>query len=621
VRRVTPAFVCLVATLVPAFALAQPKAYITNQSFNQVNVYRTSDWAALGSILVGQSPTDIAIPSSGGFALVANRGSNSVSRIDLATGTVTATIPVPGGPTSVAIRADGLKAYVVQSTNCPPPPTPTAAPPTPTPSPGSPIPPTPPPPTPTPIPPCTVSAIDTTTNTVVKTITVGHTPFDVAISGGIAYVTNRGDDTISVIDTDSDLIVDEIPVGDTPEGVAVGAGEIYVANEAADTVTVIREIDLKIIATIPVGASPLGMGFSPNGLTAIVSNDGGASISVIATGTHTAGAPIATGTNPTGVAYVPDSSKAVITNSTGSSFSVLTLLDGSVQNVPFTGSPTSVAITPEPVFTFVKIAAADQVPTGGTASFTLSYQNIGSGTAQTPLIDDPIPTGMNFASATPPGGVVGGSVQWALPPILPGQTGAVDVAFTIDPAVEDGTLITNTATISDTLGVPVVAEDFVRARTPGSLDLSLLYRKSPPGPKPRDTVRARTRFVLPATFTGTESVDITFASPNNPTPLYQFTIPAGQLQGRSGRFKYKGTAADGAKIRVQMSPDRAFPGKHRVRVQIAKTTLPMVNPPMPPKMNLTVALNTTPGPDVFFTERTVEVKRARPGAQKLFYQD
>lgn len=59
---------------------------------------------------MGASPTGIAIPTAGGFALVASKGNNTVSRIDLATSTVTATIPVPGNPTAVAVRPDGSKA-------------------------------------------------------------------------------------------------------------------------------------------------------------------------------------------------------------------------------------------------------------------------------------------------------------------------------------------------------------------------------------------------------------------------------------------------------------------------------------------------------------------------------
>src|SRR5262245_41810682 len=109
------------ALLLPSLAGAQPipVASVTNQTTNVVHMFRTSDFAPLGTIPVGLSPTGIAIPATGGLALVANKGGNSVSRIDLSTSTVSATIPVPGNPTAIAILPDGTKAYVVQSTNCP----------------------------------------------------------------------------------------------------------------------------------------------------------------------------------------------------------------------------------------------------------------------------------------------------------------------------------------------------------------------------------------------------------------------------------------------------------------------------------------------------------------------
>src|ERR1700723_923280 len=61
----------------------------------------------------------------------------------------------------------------------------------------------------------TVSAIDTATNAVVDTITVGARPTEVAITpdGTIAYVANFMSGTVSVIDTATDAVVATITVG------------------------------------------------------------------------------------------------------------------------------------------------------------------------------------------------------------------------------------------------------------------------------------------------------------------------------------------------------------------------------------------------------------------------
>ena len=79
-----------------------------------------------------------------------------------------------------------------------------------------------------------MSVIDTATNTVTATITVGAGPVGVAVSpdGTRAYVTNLGDDTVSVIDTATNTVTATIPVGDDPVGVAVSPDgtRAYVTN-------------------------------------------------------------------------------------------------------------------------------------------------------------------------------------------------------------------------------------------------------------------------------------------------------------------------------------------------------------------------------------------------------
>jgi len=80
----------------------------------------------------------------------------------------------------------------------------------------------------------TVSVIDSATNTVIDTITVGAKPSAMAVSpdGSRLYVTNSGDDTVSVVDTATNSVVATIPVGAVPNGVAVSpdGSRIYVTN-------------------------------------------------------------------------------------------------------------------------------------------------------------------------------------------------------------------------------------------------------------------------------------------------------------------------------------------------------------------------------------------------------
>ena len=88
-----------------------------------------------------------------------------------------------------------------------------------------------------------MSVIDTATNTVIDTITVGADPPGVAVSpdGMTAYVTNNGSSTVSVIDTTTNTVIDTIAVGANPFGVAVSPDSlvVYVANLGDNTVSVI----------------------------------------------------------------------------------------------------------------------------------------------------------------------------------------------------------------------------------------------------------------------------------------------------------------------------------------------------------------------------------------------
>jgi YVTN family beta-propeller protein len=70
----------------------------------------------------------------------------------------------------------------------------------------------------------TVSVIDTATNTVVATITVGAGPRGIAITpdGVTVYVTNQEANTVTPIDTATNTAGTPIPVGANPRGIAIG---------------------------------------------------------------------------------------------------------------------------------------------------------------------------------------------------------------------------------------------------------------------------------------------------------------------------------------------------------------------------------------------------------------
>lgn len=66
----------------------------------------------LPSITVGLNPNWVAVAQDGATAYVANKGSSSITPIDVATRTAGAEIPVPGPPIQMEIAPDGKLAYI-----------------------------------------------------------------------------------------------------------------------------------------------------------------------------------------------------------------------------------------------------------------------------------------------------------------------------------------------------------------------------------------------------------------------------------------------------------------------------------------------------------------------------
>ena len=146
--------------------------YVANYNSNTVSVINTATNTVTATVAVGTHPEAIAV--SGGYAYVTNSGSSNVSVINLSTNTVTATIPVDSGSGPYGVAVSGGYAYVVNV--------------------GS----------------NTVSVINTSTNTVTTTITIpnqGTTgSFPIGISGSYAYVVSYITREVSAINTSTNTL-------------------------------------------------------------------------------------------------------------------------------------------------------------------------------------------------------------------------------------------------------------------------------------------------------------------------------------------------------------------------------------------------------------------------------
>lgn len=302
-------------------------AYVANSGSNTVTPINVTTGTAGSSITVGTAPRGIAYTPDGTKAYVTNNTSGTVSVITVATGAVTATITVGTLPRGIAITPDGTKAYVTNQ--------------------GS----------------ATVTPINLPANTKGTAIAVGNTPTGVAFTpdGTMAYVTNYGSNTVTPITVSSNTPGTAITVGAGPFGVAVNpAGtKAYVANNGTNTVSVIT-VGGGVSATITVGSAPLGVAFTPDGAKAYVANQTSNTVTPITVSTNTASTAISgVGTTPDGVAITPDGTKAYISSEGSAKVTPITVSDNSVGTQITVGTtPMGVAMVP------------DQAPTAALAVIT-----------------------------------------------------------------------------------------------------------------------------------------------------------------------------------------------------------------------------------------------------------
>jgi YVTN family beta-propeller protein len=219
------------------------------------------------------------------FAYIPNYGANSVSVLDTATNSVTATVTVGRQPYGVAANSAGTRVYVSNADQD------------------------------------TISVLDTATNTVIASIAVGHLPLGVATNpaGTRVYVANSQASSVSVIDTATNAAIATVAVGSNPHGVAVNlAGtRVYVTNESAGSVSVIDTSSNLVVASVPVSASPRGIVVNAAGTRVYVAhytNFGPAIVTVIDTQTNTAIASAQVLGSSVGVAINPAGTLAYVTN-------------------------------------------------------------------------------------------------------------------------------------------------------------------------------------------------------------------------------------------------------------------------------------------------------------------
>lgn len=261
-------------------AMAQPCVYVANLMSDTLSVIDTATNTVTATIPVGHNPNGIAVSAYNGLMCVTNFLSNDVSLVDPNSLKVVATVPVGSGPTGVA-RPPGLDtgdtgldipesfAYVANKTGN------------------------------------SVSVVEVGSARVIATIPVDASPDGVAARYDKVYVTHSvPSGRVSVIDTATNTVTASIPVGARPNRAALGPNALYVTNFGSFNISVIDSVTNAVTAAIGLSLKPTGIAITPDGRSIYVSNADAPIVSLISVRDQRVLAAIAVGAQPAAIAHI-----------------------------------------------------------------------------------------------------------------------------------------------------------------------------------------------------------------------------------------------------------------------------------------------------------------------------
>lgn len=270
------------------------------------------------NIAVGANPGEVVVSADGRTAYAANQGSDTVSVIDVASGSVTGTVAVGRVPAGLALTPDGGTLWVANYTDG------------------------------------TVQPVDTSTLVAGTPVAVGDGPENMAITpdGTTLYVANIHDNTVSPVDLATAKAGTAIPVGPRPFNVvaAPDGRTVYVSNSGGSTVTPIDTATNDTEPTLLVTGQAYGLALSPDGRTLWVSPSTGDYITPVNTVTGAPGTKVTVGRSAFDVGLDWSGGTAYVTTADGNKLIPVNTATGTPGTPLTTGAyPLAVALTPVPL--------------------------------------------------------------------------------------------------------------------------------------------------------------------------------------------------------------------------------------------------------------------------------
>lgn len=204
------------------------RAYVTNSVSATVSVIDTATRTVAGTIAGFVEPRGITSSPDGRFQYVADRLASSIAVIDVADDSVVASIPLLDWP--IALLHDPTRPLLFVTNDC-----------------GGNN--------------GCLDVVDTQAGMFLSRHVVGLRPQGLAATGDLLWVTGHFAASLTAIDTTTDSIVGSVTVGTQPVGVAsTPAGDrLYVANLNSSTISVVDAGTRQVIQTLPLAGGPTNL--------------------------------------------------------------------------------------------------------------------------------------------------------------------------------------------------------------------------------------------------------------------------------------------------------------------------------------------------------------------------
>ena len=264
---------------------------------------------------------------------MANRKSASVTAIDLADFHVSATIPVPPGPSEIAVRSPAgdsrqrnREIYIVSTSGV-------------------------------------VSVVDFSALRITAEFNVGSSALALNFQrdGHRAFVLAPGEGDLLALNCDSHQVDARLHLSPGLSGLAISSdgNTLVAANGERQELYFVNAGDLKLRGELNIGAQPVGMGIVPGGSKIYFGNAGERKITAVDVSRQVLLARLEANAIPSTLIFKPDGGEIFVLSGQGSNLTIVDAFHDEIEQSPFTTGPNPTAAILRGDASVLYIATAD----------------------------------------------------------------------------------------------------------------------------------------------------------------------------------------------------------------------------------------------------------------------